>query len=115
MKKSTKILSLILAAVLILTLAACGGGGGDALKGKWSGPDDTYGTVTWDFDGKGGCNMETDFYSGKGTYTIEEEKVSIKLEAWTNPIEYEFKIEDDKLDLKAVTELAPGYAGLTKK
>lgn len=114
MKKAMKMMSFALAMVLLLALAACGGAG-DALKGKWSGADDTYGTVTWEFDGKGGCSMTSDYFSGKGTYTIENETVSIKLEAWDSPNEYTFQIADNKLDLTSVTGIAPNYSGLAKQ
>ena len=105
----------ILCIIMVLTLTACGGGSGDALKGTWSGEHSDYGTVTWKFDGKGKCEMENDFFQGDGTYTIDGEQVTIKMELWDNEVVYDFSISGKSLNLTATDELAPEYENLTKK
>lgn len=59
--------------------------------------------------------MSSDYFDGKGTYTIENEVVSIKMEAWDNVNDYTFQIADDQLSLTGVSEMAPSYSGLVKQ
>ena len=110
-----KLITAVLCLVIILSLAACGGGG-DVLKGTWIQEDTDYGTVTWIFDGKGKCSLDTDFLDkASGTYTItDDSKVTIKIDLWDDEKVYEYTVSDGNLKLTATDELSPDY-DLTKK
>ena len=106
-----KILAISLLFVLLFGLTACGSS--DSLKGTWAG---TYedGEATWVFDGKDKCEM-TNVFGGpnKGTYTIKEKDVEIKLDVWEKATVYHFTIDGDKLTLTADDVYSPNYE-LTK-
>lgn len=106
MKKRMFAFSLVLVFALVVAVAGCGGG--DELKGKWVGSGDDF-DVTWDFDGKGGCSMESAYGKQEGTYTIDGEKVMIELEYWDAAIAYFFTIDGSKLALKAEEDFRPSY------
>ncbi len=110
-----KLIAIALCLVFVLSLSACGGGG-DALKGTWVQENSDYGTVTWIFDGKGKCSLETDFLSKtSGTYTIvNDNTVNIKIDVWDSEKVYEYTVSGDSLALTATDGLAPDY-NLTKK
>ena len=101
--------------IIVLSLAACGGGG-DAIKGTWVQECTDYRTVTWIFDGKGKCSLDTDYLDkAPGTYTIKDEsKVAIKIDLWDDEKAYEYTVYDGNLKLKATDGLSPDY-DLTKK
>ena len=52
-----KLAALILSIAVLLTFASCGSK--DALAGAWSAEFEYDGVITWTFDGKGKCTMET--------------------------------------------------------
>ena len=110
-----KFLSVICCLAIILSLAACGGGG-DTLKGTWVQEDTDYGTVTWNFDGKGKCTLDTDFMdNADGTYTISgDSNVTIEIDVWDSEKIYEYAVSDGHLKLTASDGLSPDY-NLTKK
>ena len=89
--------------IIVLSLAACGGGG-DAIKGTWVQECTDYGTVTWIFDGKGKCSLDTDYL----------DKVAIKIDLWDDEKAYEYTVSDGNLKLTATDGLSPDY-DLTKK
>lgn len=109
-----KIISIVLCLMIVLSLTACGGG--DVLKGTWVQEGTDYGTVTWTFDGKGKCTLETDFLEkASGTYTItDDSKVTIKIDLWDDEKVYEYTVSDSNLKLTATDGLSPDY-DLTKK
>lgn len=111
-----KFLSVICCLAIILSLAACGGGGGDALKGTWVQEGTDYGTVTWKFDGKGKCTLDTDFLdNAEGTYTISDDSsVTIEIDVWDSEKVYDYAVSDGNLKLTATDGLSPDY-DLTKK
>ncbi|MDL2220810.1 DUF5640 domain-containing protein [Eubacteriales bacterium OttesenSCG-928-N14] len=103
------VLGILLLAAMMLTMVACGGSSNDALSGTWEG---TYedGAATWTFDGKGKCTLTNVFSSDlKGSYTIDGEDVSIKLDDWENAKLYHYKIDGSKLTLTADDAYSPNY------
>lgn len=111
MKTAKRITSIALCLIIALALVACGGG--DALKGTWTCNDENYGTVTFDFNGSGNCSFSNDFYSADGTYTINEQQVTIS-GVWSEDKIYDFAVTDNGLTLTATDELSPSYS-LSKK
>lgn len=108
-----KIIAAVICLVFVLSLVACGG---DAFKGTWVQEGTDYGTVTWIFDGKGKCSLETDFLEKtSGTYTVvDDTKVNIKIDSWDDEKVYEYTVSDSHLKLTATDGLSPDY-DLTKK
>ena len=78
-----KYVALLLIAVALLTLAACGSK--DALAG------------TWTFNGKGKCTMENAYMKQDGTYTIDGDQLTVTLEAWSKPSTYTFSVDGSSL------------------
>ncbi len=113
MKTITKISAVLLVFTMLFVLCACGAA--DELKGTWTGTDPDYGTVTWVFDGKGGCKMSNDLMDEtEGAYTIDGGNVSIKLELWDTPVVYAFTVDGSSLSLKDTAGMAADY-DLTKQ
>ncbi|MDL2224588.1 DUF5640 domain-containing protein [Eubacteriales bacterium OttesenSCG-928-M02] len=109
MNRNTKgIGAIVLLVVVALMVVACGGNA-DALKGTWEG---TYedGNATWTFDGKGACTLTNVFSDNlKGSYTIKDSNVEIKLDGWDNAKTYQFKIDGSALKLTASDPYSPNY------
>ena len=82
---------LLVAAIMILTLAACGSK--DALAGTWSAELGADGVITWSFNGKGKCTMENAYMKQKGTYSIEDDQLTVTLETWSEPSTYTFSVD----------------------
>lgn len=113
MKKLLTVCSLII--ILAISMCCLAGCGKDKLAGKWSNAvDDIYNAV-FEFDGKGNVTYKTEYAEGKGTYTINEDKVTISLDIWTKPIEYKFEFNDKKLTLTATNGYSPSYKELKKQ
>ena len=89
---------LLVAAIMILTLAACGSK--DALAGTWSAELGADGVITWSFNGKGKCTMENAYMKQKGTYSIEEDQLTVTLETWSEPSTYTFSVDGNSLTME---------------
>ena len=100
--------------LLCLSLFLMTGCGSDKLKGAWSGESNDGLKATFTFDGKDKVNYKNDFFENDGTYTIKDNKVTIK-GVWDNDKVYEFTIKDGKLDLTATDNYSPSYKDLKKK
>ena len=96
-----KLLAAALAALSLLTLSACGSK--DALAGTWSAEFEYDGTITWTFDGKGKCTMENSFMKQDGTYSIDGDQLTVKLEMWDDPSTYTFSVDGDSLTMEENT------------
>lgn len=114
MKTIAKILAAVLILSILLTFAACGGGG-DAISGKWSGENNDGTACTWEFKG-GKCHWFADYGEGytmdqDGTYEIDEAAglVTISLELWDAPIEYQYAVDGNNLTLTATNGYSPNY------
>ena len=92
-----KIIVLLLAVAMVLAFAACGSK--DALAGTWTGDLGLDGTVTWTFDGSGKVKFENEFAKQSGTYTIEGDQVTIKLELWDEAQTFTFSVSGSSLTM----------------
>lgn len=88
---------LLIAATLLTFAAACGAK--DELAGTWSAEFEYDGTITWTFDGRGKCTLVDYFGELKGTYTIEGDQLTVKLESWSEPSTYTFSVDGNTLDM----------------
>ncbi len=95
--KMKRLLALILIAATLLTFAACGSK--DALAGTWSAELGADGVITWTFNGKGKCTMENAYMKQDGTYTIDGDQLTVKLEAWSESSTYTFSVDDSSLTM----------------
>ena len=95
MRKITLVLT---AAALAFGLTACGSK--DELAGTWSAEFEYDGVITWTFDGKGNCKMENSFLEQNGTYTIEGDQLTVKLELWSEPSTYTFSVNGSSLTME---------------
>ena len=89
---------LLVAPIMILTLAACGSK--DALAGTWSAELGADGVITWSFNGKGKCTMENAYMKQKGTYSIEDDQLTVTLETWSEPSTYTFSVDGSSLTME---------------
>ena len=92
-----RLLALLLIAATLLTFAACGSK--DALAGTWSAELGADGFITWTFNGKGKCTMENAYMKQDGTYTIDGDQLTVKLEAWSESSTYTFSVDDSSLTM----------------
>ena len=88
--------------MVILSLTACGGNK-DALAGTWSADLGDDGVITWMFDGKGKCTMENAYMKQDGTYSIEDDQLTVTLEAWSEPSTYTFTVDGSSLTMNENT------------
>ena len=108
-----KTLLSFVAAFFVLLLVGCGKS--NKLIGKWTGKTNDGLKTTWVFEKKDVVKYENEFgIKSNGTYKITDNIVTISLESWSNPIDYEFDIHDGKLYLTAQNKYSPSYDGLTK-
>ena len=89
---------LLVAAIMILTLAACGSK--DTLAGTWSAELGADGVITWSFNGKGKCTMENAYMKQKGTYSIEDDQLTVTLETWSELSTYTFSVDGSSLTME---------------
>ena len=107
-----KVLLSVLIVMTLFIFAGCGSK--NELEGTWKNPkDDTMNTV-WVFSDDEKCEMKNDYYTSKGTYKINDNKVTIDLDGWINPKVYKYEVKNDKLTLKATDTTNPSYEGMTK-
>lgn len=92
-----KYVGLLLIVAALLTLASCGSK--DALAGTWSAELGEDGVITWSFDGKGECTMENAYMKQSGTYTIDGDQLTVKLETWSDPSTYTFSVDGSSLTM----------------
>ena len=92
-----RLLALLLIAATLLTFAACGSK--DALAGTWSAELGADGVITWTFNGEGKCTMENAYMKQDGTYTIDGDQLTVKLEAWSESSTYTFSVDDSSLTM----------------
>jgi len=107
MRKTAKILAVVLTLVMLVSLAACGGSGSDnndnneaksALIGKWESVDAPGTFYEFNEDGKGvlsGTGYSMDF-----TYTEKDNKIELSRDGELLTFKYEYAIEGDTLSLK---------------
>ena len=97
-----KIVALVLITAALLSLAACGSK--DALAGTWSADLGDDGVITWTFNGKGKCTMENAYMKQDGTYTIDCDQLTVKLESWGDDAStYTFSVDGSSLTLNENT------------
>ena len=96
-----KIVALLLVVAALLTLSACGSK--DALAGTWSAELGADGLITWTFDGKGKCTMENAYMKQNGTYSIDNDQLTVKLEAWSEPSTYTISVDGNSLTMNENT------------
>lgn len=105
MKKFIAIVSIVLAAMMMVTVFAACGESKDAVAGTWKQTDEVNGNWTWTFDGSGKCSLdgETTGFKSDGTYTIDESKktLTVNLEGWDDEKVYTYKLSDKTLDLES--------------
>ncbi len=99
MKNITKkLVCALLVLTMVIALSACGKSK-DAVTGTWTGDMGLDGNITWTFDGKGGCTMKNEFMTQNGTYTLEDDQITIKLENWDNAKVYTFSVDGNSLTM----------------
>ena len=96
-----KFVALVLITAALLSLAACGSK--DALAGTWSAELGEDGVITWMFNGKGKCTMENAYMKQNGTYTIDGDQLTVKLESWSDASTYTFSVDGSSLTLNENT------------
>ena len=57
------------------------------------------GVITWMFDGKGKCTMENAYMKQDGTYSIEDDQLTVTLESWSDPSVYTFSVDGSNLTM----------------
>lgn len=92
-----KFAALLLIVITLVTFSACGSK--DALAGTWSAELEYDGVITWTFDGNGKCTMENAYMKQNGTYTIEDDQLTVTLETWDEPSTYTFSVDDTSLTM----------------
>lgn len=121
-KVAKKVVLLLLTVIMVTSLAACGKSGNskevkDELYGTWTRTSELDGTITLKFDGKGGLSGEWDAGGWTsdiaGEYTINGNRVSIKLESWDAPEDCSFVINGDTLSINDTYSIVGG--DFTKK
>lgn len=110
MKK--KIIAIFLALTVVFCLSACqSSDGGDTLSGTWKGPTSDGITFTWNFDGKGACSIKNEYgMSGSGTYTLNGDKVTIKIDLWKKEKVYKYDVSGSTLKLTNTDKISPDYS-----
>ncbi len=117
MKKILLLIPLFFVSILFF---GCGKSSNELL-GSWKGLTDGSSReyqieTTFNFKNDGNLEYSNEFgIKSSGTYEINENKVTIKLEIWDESKVYEFKVEDDKLALTATDVYSPSYSEMIKE
>lgn len=114
-----KLLLVALFTISLFLLVGCGSSK-DALSGSWKGLTDGESRdmqIETTFTFKDG---EVDYlneygFTGKGTYEIKDDTVTIKLDSWDQDKVYKFSVKDDTLSLTATDAYSPSYSELKKQ
>ena len=93
--KTLPAMTLVIA--IALAMVACGSK--DAVAGKWTADLGADGVVTWEFNGSGKCSMKNTYMEQDGTYTIEGDQMTVKLELWDEAKVYTFSVDGDSLTM----------------
>lgn len=106
-------LSLLVILSLVLVV---GCGKKEAIAGSWTGTtaDSLKMEVTLTFE-NGKFTYKNSSATVEGTYTIEDNKVTIECDDWSKEKVYEYEIKDGKLSLTATDLFSPSYKDLEKK
>ena len=112
-----KYFGLLLIVICVLTLTACGKSESNKLIGTWTGISSGNINTTYTFkkDLTVDFDDEYGFYPSSGTYEINEDVVTIKLDSWSESKQYRFEIKDGKLSLMAISAYMPSYPEMTKQ
>lgn len=89
--------AMTLVIAIALAMVACGSK--DAVAGKWTADLGVDGVVTWEFNGSGKCSMKNAYIEQDGTYTIEGDQMTVKLELWDEAKVYTFSVDGDSLTM----------------
>ena len=112
-----KILLVSILFVSVFLLVGCGSS--NELVGSWKGltdgeSRDVQMETTFTFKSDGNVEYSNEFgITGTGTYEIKENVVTIVLDLWTK--DYEFKVDGNKLSLKATDAYSPSYSEMIKQ
>ena len=118
MKKKYLLLTILF--VSLFVFVGCGKSDNE-LVGTWKGLTDGESRemqieTTFEFKSNGNVSYSNEYgIDSTGTYEIKENKVDIKLESWDKTKTYEFKVENDKLSLKATDVYSPSYSEMVKQ
>lgn len=118
MKKKIFLVLTLFVSLLIFT--GCKGSSNE-LVGSWKGLTDGESRdnqieTTFTFESNGDVSYSNEFgFTGKGTYEIKEDSVTITLDLWNAAKEYKFKVDKDKLSLTATDVYSPSYSEMIKQ
>ncbi len=106
MKMVKRMVSLAVALVMVMSLAACGGEKG--IVGTWSRESELMGqkiTSSYTFDEDGTCEMSIIGITKTGTYVVEDDKMTVKLNSGDVIMTetYTFVVDGDELKLTIET------------
>ena len=107
-----KKLLVVLVAVLILV----GCGKKSPLLGTWNGDTQDGLNTTFIFEKDGNVEYKNEYgFDSEGTYKINKDEVTIKLDSWDKEKVYKFEVKNNKLTLTATDKYSPSYDSMTKK
>ncbi len=109
-----KKLTVLLVSISLLLLVGCGKK--SPLVGTWKGDSNDGLNTTFVFKKNGDVEYKNEFgIESKGTYKINKDEVTIKIESWDKAKVYKFKVKDSKLSLSATDKYSPSYKNMIKK
>lgn len=109
-----KILLSIVSVAFLFVLTGCGKT--DPIIGTWTGDSADSLNTTFTFEKNGNCKYENEYGANdKGSYEINESKITISLDSWSKEKVYDYEINGDTLTLTATDLASPSYPELKKK